>query len=204
MPSEQPSITAFQWAYAGFVLLLVPAIVMGASGDARWIEGWVFSAWYALGSAYVLVWLNRHNPALLAERFRQTGAKDQSARDKIILPIMVGGFFSWMIVMPLDASRYHWTRWPWAVSLVGAVLLVGASHFLFRAFKDNTFLSPLVRVQTERAHRVIDTGVYAIVRHPMYLGATFLFVGAPLLLRSRYGVIVGFSIVALTVLRIFE
>jgi len=180
-------ITPFMWAQAVVTLALVPAIVLGAAGDPRWIEGWIFCAWYVLGSAYVLWWLYRYNVDLLVERFRGANAKGQTARDKIILPIMVLGFFAWIAIMPLDARRFGWTTWPWPVSLVGVAMLAGASHFLFRAFADNTFLSPVVRVQGERHHRVVDTGVYAIVRHPMYAGALLLIVATPLLLGSWWG-----------------
>ncbi|WP_081357558.1 methyltransferase family protein [Neomoorella thermoacetica] len=60
-----------------------------------------------------------------------------------------------------------------------------------RSYTDNTFVSPLVRIQTERKQQVISTGVYGFVRHPMYLGGVLLFVGTPLLLGSKYGVIIG-------------
>ena len=61
-------------------------------------------------------------------------------------------------------------------------------------FVDNTFLSPLVRAQTERKHRVITSGVYAFVRHPMYLGAVLMFFGGALLMASAYGTLVGIVI----------
>jgi hypothetical protein len=70
---------------------------------------------------------------------------------------------------------------PLAVKVAGGALLVLWWLFLFRSFTDNTFLSPLVRVQVERGHRVVSTGVYRVVRHPMYLGAILMFLGAPLL-----------------------
>ena len=72
----------------------------------------------------------------------------------------------------------------------------------FRAFRDNTFLSPLVRVQSERRQRVVSTGVYAFVRHPMYLGAVLMFVGAPILLGSALGLVVAAAMTALLAGRI--
>lgn len=75
---------------------------------------------------------------------------------------------------------------------------------LFRAFRDNTYLSPLVRIQKERKQRVISTGVYGVVRHPMYLGALLLFAGAPLLLGSFVGLAIGMVLTLLLVARIFR
>ena len=74
---------------------------------------------------------------------------------------------------------------------------------MFRAFIDNTYLSQLVRIQTERGQHVIDTGVYGFVRHPMYLGATLWFVGGALLLGSVCGLLVGLALVGLLIVRIF-
>ena len=76
-----------------------------------------------------------------------------------------------------------------------------SSFFLFRAFADNTFLSPLVRVQRERNQQLVTTGVYAFVRHPMYLGALLMFLGAPLLMGSYVGVGVGLLMIVLMAVR---
>ena len=73
----------------------------------------------------------------------------------------------------------------------------------FRAFTDNTFASQLVRIQTERGQHVIDTGVYGFVRHPMYLGATLVFIGGALLLGSISGLLLALAMVGLLVVRIF-
>ena len=73
---------------------------------------------------------------------------------------------------------------------------------LFRSFHDNTFLSPLVRIQTERKQRVVSTGVYGFVRHPMYLGAILMFVGTPLLLGSAVGLGLAVAITLLVAFRI--
>ena len=85
----------------------------------------------------------------------------------------------------------------------GGILLLGGSFPFFRAFTDNTYASQLVRIQSERGQHVIDTGVYGLVRHPMYLGASLVFVGAALLLGSVCGLLAGLAIVGLLVLRIF-
>jgi protein-S-isoprenylcysteine O-methyltransferase Ste14 len=85
----------------------------------------------------------------------------------------------------------------------GGILLLGGSFFMFRALTDNTFASQLVRIQAERHQRVIDTGVYSFVRHPMYLGGDLMFVGGALLRGSAIGLLVGFGFVVLLVLRIF-
>jgi protein-S-isoprenylcysteine O-methyltransferase Ste14 len=74
--------------------------------------------------------------------------------------------------------------------------------FFFRAFADNTFASALVRIQSERGHHVVSTGVYGIVRHPMYLGASLLMIGTPMLLGSVCGLVVGAIFTVLLMARI--
>jgi len=103
--------------------------------------------------------------------------------------------------------RWGCRRWTPRLSrwseVFGGILLLGGSFPFFRAFTDNTYLSQLVRIQTERGQSVVDTGVYGFVRHPMYLGASLVFVGAPLLLGSVCGLLVGLAAVGLLILRIF-
>jgi protein-S-isoprenylcysteine O-methyltransferase Ste14 len=105
--------------------------------------------------------------------------------------------------MPLDAQRFIWTtNFPLQLEIIGFFLLIGSAFLLFRSYKDNSFVSPLVRIQSERDQKVISTGVYGFVRHPMYLGGIMLFLGAPMLLGSIYGIIVGIFLSIIFVARI--
>ena len=79
---------------------------------------------------------------------------------------------------------------------------VTSFFLLHRSYVDNTFVSPLIRIQTERKQRVITTGVYGFVRHPMYLGAILMAAGVPMLLGSKYGLFIGFGLSGLLVVRI--
>ena len=105
--------------------------------------------------------------------------------------------------MPLDAKRFGWSPvFPLWLKVVGVALLVGSAFLFFRSYTDNTFLSPLVRIQEDRKQQVVSTGVYGFVRHPMYLGGILMFIGAPLLLGSLYGVLVGLALTVLLMARI--
>jgi protein-S-isoprenylcysteine O-methyltransferase Ste14 len=85
---------------------------------------------------------------------------------------------------------------------VGGAGLAGSFFLFFRSYTDNTFLSPLVRIQDDRKQRVVSTGVYGVVRHPMYLGGILMFLGAPLLLGSSWGVIAGLALTILLMVRV--
>ncbi|MHB8337894.1 MAG: methyltransferase family protein [Ignavibacteriaceae bacterium] len=85
---------------------------------------------------------------------------------------------------------------------MGIIELLLSSFLFFSSFKDNSFLSPLVRIQPERKQHVVSKGVYSFVRHPMYLGAVLLFIGTPMLLGSLYGLIIGLGLIILIAGRI--
>jgi protein-S-isoprenylcysteine O-methyltransferase Ste14 len=176
---------------------------MLAVGGWRWPEGWVFAGWFVAMCTHTLVWLYRHDPALLEERYRKPGSGGQSGADRLIVYLVFAAFVAWIVLMPLDARRVHWTPpLPVGVEVLGGLLLLPGWFLVFRAFTDNTFLSPLVRIQAERGHRVISTGVYGVVRHPMYLGAILMFLGAPLLTGSLSALAVGMAESLLIVVRV--
>jgi protein-S-isoprenylcysteine O-methyltransferase Ste14 len=184
-------------------LAMWPALVFVLAGDVRWLEGWLFAAWFLGLCTTVIAWLWKHDPALLAERYRAPGSGGQRGTDRAVVYALAAGFASWIAVMPLDARRYGWTpRWPVTVEAVGAALLLAAAFLLFRAYRDNTFLSPLVRIQSEREQHVVSTGVYGFVRHPMYLGAVLMFAGAPLLLGSSVGLALAAALTLVLAFRI--
>jgi protein-S-isoprenylcysteine O-methyltransferase Ste14 len=189
--------------FACVYLLVYPALFFFLAGDWRWPEGWLFSLWL-LGLSYGTIWfLYRHDPDLLAERFRKPGEAGQKGWDIPVVYGIMTLYLAWFVVMPLDGRRFGWSGpVPLGLKVLGGGALLGASFFLCRAFADNPFLSPLVRIQRERDQRVVSTGVYGIVRHPMYLGATFLFLGAPLLLGSYWGLAVGVVLTLVLVGRI--
>jgi protein-S-isoprenylcysteine O-methyltransferase Ste14 len=179
-----------------------PALFLWVGGDWRWLEGWIFAGWFAALCVTTVSWLYVKNPALLAERSRLPGSGGQRWWDLVIVVGIMLLFIAWLVGAPLDV-RHGWTaRLPRALEPVGAVLLVPAAFFLFRALHDNTFASGLVRVQKDREQRVVSTGVYGFVRHPMYLGALLMLVGMPLLVGSRVALGIAGVFVALLVVRI--
>ncbi len=183
-------------------LLFWPALMLSLAGDWRWLPGWIVGGWFVAVGASTMAWLARKDPGLLEERFRKPGTGGQSRRDQIMIYLVTVGFVAWIVLMPLDARRFHWSpRLPLAAGLAGVACLTLSWLLLFRAFADNPFGSALVRVQRERGHRVVTTGVYGWVRHPMYLGATLMFVGGPLVAGSLAALAVGLALIVLLAVR---
>lgn len=184
-------------------LLLFPAFILIASGDVFWLEGWIFSIWFILLCYTTIFYLYRRDPALLEERYKRPGTGNQEEWDKYVVLGIAIIFIFWILVMPLDAKRFAWSpSFPIWIKAVGMAVLVISFVLFFRSYADNTFLSPLVRIQEDRKQRVVSTGVYGLVRHPMYLGAVLMFFGTPLLLGSVLGVLAAVAMLILLMIRI--
>jgi len=136
-------------------------------------------------------WLTVNNPGLAQERTKLS-SRDQKGWDKTLFLIMLILPLIWLIVMALDACRFHWTYVPFWLHLIGLLLLSASYAILALVFRENSFLSPVVRLQTDRKQHVISTGPYAIVRHPMYSALIPFFIGTSFLLGSWVGVILSF------------
>jgi len=185
-----------------FYLLIFPALLLGLAGDFYWIEAWVFSVVFIVLCCATVVYLYFKDPALLQERYSGISQKGQKSWDKIFLSVFVSLFFLSYVIMPLDARRYHWSpEFPTWIEVTGAIFLALAFVIIFEVFRENTFAAPVVRVQEERRQKVISSGLYGIVRHPMYVGAVFLFFGVPMLLGSIYGIIIGFAMTVMIAIR---
>jgi protein-S-isoprenylcysteine O-methyltransferase Ste14 len=183
-------------------LIVISSLLFFIAGDWHWIEGWVFTAIYVAGSMAVVLYLYFADPGLLNERFRAGAQKGQSSFDHIIVMLIVAAYTAWYVIIPLDAKRYHWSpEFPLWIKIIGAVFTALMFYLFFLTFKENSFAAPVVKIQEERGQKVISTGVYSIVRHPLYAAGIFLFIGAPLLLGSLWGLIPGFALILILAVR---
>src|ERR1044071_8201312 len=162
-----------------FYLALFPVILFVLAGDWRWIEGWLFSIIFLVMCFSTLLYLYFYDPALLKERFGSPIQPNQKTWDKVLLLLFFIDFLVWFAIMPLDARRYHWSpTFPLWLGASGTVLLTIAIVMVFEALRENTFAAPVVKMQKERGQTVVSTGMYGVVRHPMYAGALLLFVAS--------------------------
>ena len=181
---------------AFFYLLIFPVMLLFLGGDWRWPEGWIYSILFYVMCSANLLYLYFKDPALLKERFGSPVQKEQKPWDKVLLILFFIEFLVSFAIMPLDARRFHWSpEFPLWIRIAGGLLLTLGLAMVFEALRENTFAAPVVKMQKERGQRVISTGVYGVVRHPMYAGAVLLFISTPLLLGSVYGLVLGFLLI---------
>lgn len=170
-------------------------IMFLAAGTAAWPAGWAFLALFFVFTVALSAWLLRHNPGLLTERMTGIGKADQKTWDKVFFALANVIFLSWLVLMPLDAVRFGWSRMPAWVQGVGALLLLCSFYLFFLTFRENSYLSPAVRIQTDRAQTVVSTGPYRYVRHPMYASAIVFLTGSTLLMGSWYGLLAALLLI---------
>jgi protein-S-isoprenylcysteine O-methyltransferase Ste14 len=166
-----------------------------AAGTVVWPSGWAFLILFFGFTVSLTRWLLRHNPGLLMERMTGIGKSNQPAWDRVFFAAMELSFLAWLVLMPLDAVRFRWSQMPGWLQVAGAVFLLCSFYLFFLTFRENPYLSPAVRVQTERGQTVISTGPYRYVRHPMYAAFIPFVVGAAFLLGSWYGLLLGMIMV---------
>jgi protein-S-isoprenylcysteine O-methyltransferase Ste14 len=174
---------------AALFVLFALALFLPA-GTIAWLAGWIFLGLFFGFYLAVTVWLFQHNPGLVQERMRLS-TSDQQGWDQVLFPLIFVLFFVWLILMALDSVRFQWSQVPVWLQIVGIILLVCSFYLLFLTFQENSYLSPVVRIQEERGQTVISTGPYHYVRHPMYAAIVIFMAGTALLLGSWYGIVLG-------------
>ena len=161
------------------LLLFAPA------GTLHWWRAWVFLAVTVSVMALAIFSILPDNSGLFSERARGVIQKGQPMWDRVLVILLVVSYVGQIIFIPLDVFRFHLAPKPGeVVSLLGLALYVAGWWIITLAMKVNPFAVPVVRLQKERHQRVIDTGIYALVRHPMYSGFVPMVVGPALWLES--------------------
>jgi protein-S-isoprenylcysteine O-methyltransferase Ste14 len=174
-------VQTLAWITFTSLLLFVSA------GTVFWPAGWFFVIEEGLLALAVGLWLARNDPALLAERLSPIVQREQKRWDKLLMVLVFVTFNGWLVIMALDAVRFGWSKLPFPAPVFGAILIFLSVFIAWLTFRENSYAAPVVKVQRERGQRVISSGPYRYVRHPMYSGAILYFFGAPLLLGSVWG-----------------
>jgi protein-S-isoprenylcysteine O-methyltransferase Ste14 len=166
------------------------AVLFASAGTLHWPAAWVFLAVSAILGPACGLWLAKTDPALLAERLRPTFQADQPAADKKFMLTFALVTLIWLVAIGLD-RRAQASHVPPLLQALGLAMYLLSTAFIMWVFRENSFAAPVVKVQSERHHRVVSSGPYAFVRHPMYSGIMLFFAGVPLLLGSWWGVAIA-------------
>jgi protein-S-isoprenylcysteine O-methyltransferase Ste14 len=184
-------------------VLLVPAtlLVLGLlffvpAGTLDYWEAWVYCAVIIVPFLLVFAWLFRNNPELLARRMR---FEEKEPTQKRIVGASGLIFLVGFLIPGLD-RRFGWSEIPVEAVLFADVLVIVGYALVFFVFRENPFTSRVVEV--EPGQTVISTGPYAIVRHPMYLGVSIMWIATPVALGSYWALPVFLIMPVILVYRI--
>lgn len=175
-------------------------LLFGIAGTLAWPGAWVLLLVMYGGGVVAGLWLGRRDPALLAERLAPLVQKDQKPWDRAFMVVFLAAWLGWFVLMALDA-RQGWSFVPAWLAALGAVAIVVSLALILRVLRENSFAAPVVKLQRERGQKVVDTGPYALVRHPMYAGTLPMLLGVPLLLGSWWGLAGAAALLLLLALR---
>ena len=174
------------------------AVLFVPAGDWRWTSGWLFLALLMGYVGYQSYYTYKHDPGLAEERRRSTWP--ERGWDRAIISVLYPALIATIVVPCLD-HRFGWSDLPLWLQALGFGLIAASFWAIFLVMRENSFLSASVRIQEERGHKVITTGPYALVRHPMYVASAGFCLGIPLALDSIYGLVPGLLSIAMLVLR---
>ena len=174
------------------LLFFIPA------GTWNYWQAWMFMGTLLLVATINILYLLKNDPALLERRMRMREREGQQR--KIIGVSLI--FFLLSYLLPGFDQRYDWSQMPAWVAILGDVIVVAGFLFVLWVFKTNTYTSRIVEV--EAGQKVISSGPYAIVRHPMYVGAFLVYAASPLALGSYWAVLPGLMILPVLIFRILD
>src|SRR5262245_49296726 len=177
------------------LLLFVPA------GTIRYWQAWVYLSLFIGASALTTLYLIRKDPALLQRRMSGGPTAEKRPVQKFIMLCTSIGFIALLVVPALD-HRFGWSTVPLGVVVAGNVLAAIGFCVIALVYRENTFSSATIEVAEDQ--RVISTGPYAIVRHPMYAGGSLYLLGTPLGLGSYWGLVPIAATMPFLIWRLFD
>ncbi|GBE91641.1 methyltransferase family protein [Nostoc cycadae] len=184
-------------------LLIFGGLLFIPAGTLFWWRAWIFLGVVSVSVIAVMITVFRENEELWNERLKPFIQEGQPIADKIIISLFVIAFFCLIAIIPLDLFQFHLLSKPGTlISSLGLLLFIVGWWIISLSFKENTFAAPVVKHQTDRQQIVIDTGVYSLVRHPMYAGAILLMIGMPLWLESYAAVLYSILPILLLIVRV--
>ncbi len=164
-------------------------------------QAWVYLIIFAAASALTTVYLWKHDHKLLESRVKAGPRAEKEAIQKPIQVLASLAFIGTLVLPSLD-HRLHWSHVP-SVCVIAADALVALGFLaVFFVYKENTFTSATIEVAPDQ--RVISTGLYAYVRHPMYAGALIMLFATPIALGSWWGILMSIPMTLVIVLRLLN
>ena len=182
-------------------LALIGLALFWPAGTFDYWQAWVFLGIFVVLSAIYTVYVGMKNPEVLRRRMNAGPTHESRPVQKIVSSGVVLMFFALLVVSAFD-HRFGWSNVPTAVVLIGDLLVAVGLGITVLVVVQNSYAAANITVEADQ--KVVSTGLYGFVRHPMYFGGLVMLIGIPLALDSYWGLVVLAPAVALLAARIFD
>jgi len=180
------TLKARAWISLAVLAAIIGLLLFVSAGTIRYWQAWAYLALFVGLSGVITQNLLRRDPALLERRMKGGPTAEPRPLQRFLMLGASLGFIGLLVVPALD-FRFKWSTVPLGVVVVGLILFVVGFGFIGRVYMENTYTRATIEVTP--GQRVVDTGPYSVVRHPMYASALLYLVGTPLALGSYYGLL---------------
>ena len=177
-------------------LVLVGILIFLPAGTLGYANGWLLIGLLFIPMLIAGLIMLRRSPAFLAKRL---DVKEKQAAQKGVVAISGLMFVAGFVVAGLD-FRFGWSKMPFSVTVAASVLFLLSYALYAEVMRENAYLSRTIKV--EEGQKVVDTGLYGIVRHPMYMATVLLFLMMPIVLGSWYALIIFACYPAVIIVRL--
>jgi protein-S-isoprenylcysteine O-methyltransferase Ste14 len=185
---------------AWFIAILLALIFVPARRLDYW-QGWLFWAVFSSSVCLITGYLLRHDPALVARRLHAGPSAEKAVPQKIIQALAMICFAA-LVILPAVDHRFGWSHLPVFLVLAGDALILLGMYIVFLVLRANSYASSVIELA--EGQRVITTGPYRFVRHPMYAGALLMLLGIPLALGSAWVLMLWVPLAAVLIWRLIE
>ncbi len=177
------------------LLIFIPA------GTLRFWQGWLFSMVFLASVVFLTFYFLKRDPHLIENRMKAGPGAEQRTGQKII-QAFTGTLAAILVIVPGLDHRYHWSSVPASIVILANTAVILGFLIIYWVFSENSFAASTIKVEAEQ--RVISTGPYRLVRHPMYAGGALLLLATPLALGSLWATPVAVAITIGIIVRLLD
>jgi protein-S-isoprenylcysteine O-methyltransferase Ste14 len=185
-----------------FVMIIAMGLVIFIpAGTLDYWQAWLYLFVFSIVALLTTIDLIKNDPELLQRRMRGGPAAEKRTAQQVIMLFTSLAFIGLLVIPGLD-RRFGWSEMSPVIVILGEALVVLGFYFIFRVYRENTYTSATIEVAVDQ--KVIQTGPYAMVRHPMYASALLYLVGTPLALGSYWGLLPFVAVIPFLIWRLID